>query len=49
MSAMPEPRAASGRDDSLARRARARRTAWMLALVALLVYAGFILTGVLGK
>jgi len=46
---MPDPNARSGRDDSTARRAGVRRTAWMLALVALAVYAGFILIGVLGK
>ena len=49
MSAMPDPRTAAGRNDSIARRAGVRRTAWTLALVALLVYAGFILAGVLGK
>ncbi|HYG08215.1 MAG TPA: hypothetical protein VD865_17635 [Stenotrophomonas sp.] len=32
-----------------ARRQRARRTAIVVALVAVLVYAGFILTGVLGR
>jgi hypothetical protein len=31
------------------RRRRARRTAWVVAAVALLVYTGFILTGVLGR
>jgi len=31
------------------RRRRARRTAWAVATVAVLVYAGFILTGVLGR
>ncbi len=49
MSAMPDPNARSGRDDRNARHAGVRRTAWMLALVALAVYAGFILTGVLGR
>ena len=32
-----------------ARRKRAARTAWLAAAVALAVYAGFILTGVLGR
>ena len=32
-----------------ARRARARRMAWAFAGVALLVYAGFILSGVLAR
>ncbi len=49
MSAMPDPRATTSRDDGAARRAGVRRTAWMLGLVALVVYVGFILTGFLGK
>ncbi len=35
--------------DLAARRRRARRTAAVVAVVAVLVYAGFILTGVLGR
>ncbi len=31
------------------RRANARRTAWKLALVALLIFGVFILTGVIGR
>lgn len=49
MSAMRDRQApAAGRDGS-ARRAGARRTALALAFVALAVYAGFILIGVLGR
>lgn len=38
-------------EDSLvaARRRRARRTAWIIAGIALTIYVGFILSGVLGK
>ena len=32
-----------------ARRKRARRTAWLFAAIAGAVYAGFLLTGVLGR
>lgn len=32
-----------------ARRKRARRTAWLFGAIALAVYAGFLLTGVLGR
>ncbi|QNN45734.1 hypothetical protein H9L17_11065 [Thermomonas brevis] len=32
-----------------ARRKRARRTAWLFAAIAVAVYAGFLLTGVLGR
>lgn len=35
--------------DDAARRARARRTAVVVALVAVTVYAGFLLLGVLGR
>ena len=49
MSAMPDPRTTAGGNDSSVRRAGVRRTAWTLALVALVVYASFILAGVLGK
>ncbi len=31
------------------RRAGARRTVWLLALVSLLFYLGFVMTGVLGN
>ena len=31
------------------RRAAARRTAWLLVAIAVLVYAGFIAMGVLGR
>ncbi|HVJ38132.1 MAG TPA: hypothetical protein VM687_10075 [Stenotrophomonas sp.] len=49
-----DPRAAAPANEPGAaalaeRRRRARRTAWVVATVALLVYAGFILTGVLGR
>jgi len=49
-----DPRAAALADEqrvaALAeRRRRARRTAWVIASIAVLVYAGFILTGVLGR
>ncbi|MBB3344840.1 MULTISPECIES: hypothetical protein [unclassified Luteimonas] len=42
--AMPTPDA---HDDLAARRRRARRTALTIAVVALCIYAGFILRGVL--
>ena len=32
-----------------ARRKRARRTAWLFAGIAVAVYAGFLLSGVLGR
>ena len=31
------------------RRKKARRTAWKLALVAMLFFVGFLLTGILGR
>lgn len=31
------------------RRRRARRTAWVMGGIAVLVYAGFILSGVIGR
>lgn len=49
MSAMRDRQATSGGQDSSARRAGARRTALALAFVALAVYAGFILIGVLSR
>ena len=36
-------------DDLSARRARARRTAWVLAAVAAVIFATFVLSGVLGR
>jgi predicted nucleic acid-binding Zn ribbon protein len=35
--------------DQNQRRARALRTVWMLAAIAVAIYVGFILRGVLGK
>ncbi len=35
--------------DLNARRARARRTAWVLAAVAAAIFATFVLSGVLGR
>jgi hypothetical protein len=37
----------ASRDELVQRRARAVRTAWMLAAVAVLIFIGFILSGVL--
>lgn len=43
----PDPQSA---DAALAQRhRRARRTAWIVAALAVAVYVGFILTGVLGQ
>jgi hypothetical protein len=39
----------SPQPDDAARRARARRTAVVVALVAVAVYAGFMLLGILGR
>jgi hypothetical protein len=36
-----------GRDEIGARRSRAVRTAWVLAAIAAVIFAGFILSGVL--
>jgi hypothetical protein len=36
-------------DDLVQRRRRAHRTAWVVGGVALLVYVGFILSGVIGR
>jgi hypothetical protein len=39
----------TGQDNIEARRKRAVRTAWVLALVAALIFVAFILSGVLGS
>lgn len=48
---MPEPRASVKQpgDADRARRASVRRTAWTFALIALLVYIGFIVSGIVGR
>ena len=38
-----------GRDDINARRSRAVRTAWLLGLVATMIFVAFVLSGVLGR
>lgn len=39
----------TGQNDLKARRGRAVKTAWVLAVVALLIFLSFILSGVLGS
>jgi hypothetical protein len=47
--AMREPVTPLTEEQASARRVRARRMAWAIAGVALLVYVGFILSGVLAR
>ena len=42
-------RAAMNQDDLQHKRARAVRTAWVLAVVAAAIFVGFILTGITGR
>ena len=39
----------ANRDDLQRRRASAVKTAWILGVVAALIFAGFILTGITGR
>ena len=38
----------AGREDIKAQRKRAVKTAWVLAIIAALIFAAFVLSGVLG-
>jgi len=46
---MPAPMTPMTEDQTAARRARARRTAWIVAAIAVVIYVGFILSGVLSR